>query len=132
MMLRTLLRRLTAQLLVATLLITGMHTQASAAMIGTSALAQSEQSQISRDQLQRMLDRSDVQERLIALGVDPDAARERVAALTETEIASLSKRMDEMPAGGIDVITAALLVFIILLITDLAGLTHIFPFVKHK
>jgi hypothetical protein len=132
MILRTLLKRLTAQLLVATLLITGMNTQANAAMIGTSTLAQSEQIQISRDQLQSMLDRSDVQERLIALGVDPNAARERVAALTDSEIATLSERMDEMPAGGLDVLGLALLVFIILLITDIAGWTNIFPFVKHR
>jgi hypothetical protein len=132
MILRILLKRLTAQLLVATLLITGMNTQANAAMIGTSTLAQSEQIQISRDQLQSMLDRSDVQERLIALGVDPNAARERVAALTDSEIATLSERMDEMPAGGLDVLGLALLVFIILLITDIAGWTNIFPFVKHR
>jgi hypothetical protein len=132
MILRILLKRLTAQLLVATLLITGMHTQASAAMIGTSTLAQSEQIQISREQLQSMLDRSDVQERLIALGVDPDAARARVAALTDSEIATLSERMEAMPAGGLDFLGLALLVFIILLITDIAGWTHIFPFVKHR
>jgi hypothetical protein len=39
--------------------------------------------------------------------------------------------MDQLPAGGDGVVGALVLIFIILLITDLLGLTNIFPFVKH-
>jgi hypothetical protein len=130
MALATLLKRLTAQVLAATLIMTGMNAQATAGMIGTTTLAQSEQTQVTRDRLQTLLDRTDVQERLVGLGVDPDAAAKRIAALTDAEIAALADRMEEMPAGGTDLLGAALLVFIILLITDIVGWTNIFPFVK--
>jgi uncharacterized protein DUF6627 len=42
--------------------------------------------------------------------------------------------MDQLPAGGDGfgaLVGAAVLIFLVLLITDLAGLTHVFPFVKH-
>jgi hypothetical protein len=45
----------------------------------------------------------------------------------------VSKHVENMPAGGNPiaiVVVASLIVFIILLMTDLAGLTHVFPFVK--
>lgn len=78
----------------------------------------------------RMLDRQVVIDELEAMGVDPAAVRQRVANLTEEELAELEKNLDSLPAGGIDVLGAALLVFFVLLITDIAGLTDIFPFVK--
>ena len=37
---------------------------------------------------------------------------------------------DGLPAGGADIIGALLLVFIVLLITDIFGLTKVFPFTK--
>jgi UPF0716 family protein affecting phage T7 exclusion len=45
----------------------------------------------------------------------------------------VSQHIESMPAGGNAVgiiVGAILLVFIILLITDLLGLTNVFPFVK--
>jgi hypothetical protein len=43
--------------------------------------------------------------------------------------------MDQLPAGGDGIGTivgAAVLVFLILLITDILGFTHVFPFVKSQ
>jgi hypothetical protein len=45
----------------------------------------------------------------------------------------MSQHIDNMPAGGSAVgiiVGAILIVFVILLITDLTGLTDVFPFVK--
>jgi hypothetical protein len=45
----------------------------------------------------------------------------------------VSKHIENMPAGGDTVgivVVTLLVVFIVLLITDLVGLTHVFPFVK--
>jgi hypothetical protein len=64
------------------------------------------------------------------LGVDPDAARARVDALGDDEVATLTSEIDRLPAGGTDVLTVVLVVFIILLITDILGVTKVFPFVK--
>jgi hypothetical protein len=82
-----------------------------------------------RERLAGMLDRSEVQERLQALGVDPANAKARVAALSDAEAAQLAAQLDELPAGG-DILVAAVLIFLVLLITDMMGYTKIFPFTR--
>ena len=83
-----------------------------------------------RNQVRSFLDREDVRNRLQEFGVDPAAARARVDALSGDEVAALVGQIDQLPAGGTDLLTALLIVFIVLLITDILGLTHIFPFTK--
>ncbi len=85
---------------------------------------------LKRDQVTSFLERSEVRDRMQALGVDPDAARGRVAALSDDEVASLANQLDQLPAGGSDVLTAVVVVFLILVILDLLGITNIFPFTK--
>jgi uncharacterized protein DUF6627 len=85
---------------------------------------------LKRDQVTSFLERSEVRARMQALGVDPDAARARVAALSDDEVASLADQLDQLPAGGSDVLTAVVVVFLILVILDLLGITNIFPFTK--
>jgi hypothetical protein len=57
-------------------------------------------------------------------------ARARVAALTDEEAATLAGRIDQLPAGSSDILGILLVVFIVLLITDILGLTKIFPFTR--
>lgn len=83
-----------------------------------------------RERLASMLERSEVQGRLLALGVDPANARARVAALSDAEAAQLAAQLDELPAGGADVLVIALVVFLVLLVTDMMGYTKIFPFTR--
>jgi hypothetical protein len=83
-----------------------------------------------RDHIYRLLDRADVQSRLEAHGVKAADVKARVAAMTDDEVAQLAGQFDSLPAGGTDVLTFILVVFIVLLITDIMGLTHIFPFTK--
>lgn len=83
-----------------------------------------------RDRIRSFLDRDDVRSRLQELGVDPAAARVRADALSDEEIAVLAGRMDQLPAGGTDVLGVVLFVFLVLLITDILGYTKIFPFTK--
>lgn len=85
---------------------------------------------VERAQVRSFLDRDDVWTRLQEYGVDPAAARARVDALNGDEIAALAGQIDQLPAGGTDLLTALLIVFIVLLITDILGLTHVFPFTK--
>lgn len=47
-----------------------------------------------------MLDRDDVSGALRARGVDPQDARDRVAAMSDTEVSALKGRIDAVPAGG--------------------------------
>lgn len=82
-----------------------------------------------QERLAQLMDRADVQARLQALGVDPADARARVGALSDEEAAQLAGQIDELPAGG-DVVGAALIVFLVLLFTDVMGYTKIFPFTR--
>ena len=108
-------------------------TPAQAAMVGTAQVLNPKQQDQDRERLRSFLNRADVCEQLEAWGVNKEIAKARIDNLTDEEVAGLVNRLDEMPAGGSAlgvVIGAAVLVFIILLITDILGLTDIFPFVK--
>ena len=83
-----------------------------------------------RDEINRLLDRADVQSRLEAYGVKADEVKARVAALNDAEVAQLAARIDSLPAGGDSILGLLVLVFVILLITDILGLTKIFPFTR--
>ncbi len=79
--------------------------------------------------------REDVQRQLVLLGINPEEAASRVASLSNGEIQQIAGRLDELPAGegGVGaVVGAILIIFLVLLITDLLGLTDVFPFVKKK
>jgi hypothetical protein len=82
-----------------------------------------------RERLASMLERSEVQERLQALGVDPANAKARVVALSDAEAAQLATQLDELPAGG-DILGVAVLIFLVLLFTDMMGYTKVFPFTR--
>jgi len=117
------LRRLIASLLVICI---AVPLPSQAAMLATDASLAAAQ----RDQVTRVLERADIQARLAALGVDAAAVKSRVAALTDDEVAQLAAKIDDLPAGGDGIIGAIVLIFIILLITDILGLTKIFPFTR--
>ena len=53
---------------------------------------------------------------------------ERIAQMTDQEIAHLNQQLAELPAGG-DVLGLVVLIFIVFIITDAIGATDIFPFV---
>ncbi len=77
--------------------------------------------------------REDVQQQMTLLGVDPEEAARRVASLSDEEIQQIAGRLDELPAGqdGFAAVAGVILIiFLVLLVTDLLGLTDIFPFVK--
>jgi hypothetical protein len=109
-------------------LLGGQLTPAYAAMVGTTTVLQQAQQQVDRAALLEMLDRGALSAQLVELGVDPVAAKARVAALTDEEVGQLNQRLAEMPAGG-DALGIVLAVFIILIITDMLGATDVFPFV---
>ena len=84
------------------------------------------------DGLLRVLDRADVQQQLRTQGVSVEQAKARVAALSDAEAAQLAAQIESLPAGGDAgaLIGALLVVFLVLLLTDILGLTKVFPFTK--
>lgn len=110
--------------------VTVIHT-AQAALIGTEQVARAEaveQGTSAHVRLDALLARADVQVQLERLGVSADDVRERVAALTDEEAALLAQQIEDAPAGGI--IGAILLVFFVLLVTDILGFTKVYPFTR--
>ena len=102
-------------------------------MIGTETVLDATRSQEARDYLNSILAREDVRASLVAQGIDPLEAKARVDSLSDAEVVSLADQIEELPAGGSAlgiVVGALLIVFIVLLITDILGYTDVFPFVK--
>jgi hypothetical protein len=106
--------------------------QAIAGMIGTEEVASTQLVSTDRATLVALLEREEVQRQLEALGVDPVDAQSRVAALTDDQARDLAARIDELPAGGIDVVGIVFTVAIVLLVTDLLGLTNVYPFMRTR
>ena len=102
---------------------------AQAGMIGTQVIVQQQQAETQRERLQVLLERSEIRKQLVQWGVDPAAAQERVAQLSDGEVAELADQLDELPAGA-GLVNALVFVFLVLLVTDILGLTDIFPFVR--
>jgi len=104
-----------------------------AKMITTDEILKQSQHDLSRKSINIFLDRSEVQKYLIAWGVNPEEAKARIDSLTDEEIENIVSGIDNLPAGGDGlgtIVGAALLIFIILLITDILGFTDVFSFVK--
>jgi len=98
---------------------------ASAAMIGTQAAVAAGARAANLARVDSVLARADVQQRLTELGVDPDAARSRAAALSDAELASFAGQLEQAPAGG-DILAVIGIVFVVLLILELTGVIDIF------
>jgi hypothetical protein len=118
--------RCMARLLIVCTFALGMPLPASADIVTTDQVYASSE----RERVRNFLDRADVQAQMQALGVDGNSARARVDALTDEEAAQLAGRIDQLPAGASDVLGVLLLVCVILLVTDILGLTKVFPFTR--
>ena len=109
--------------------ITGLSLPAQAGMLPTAAVVANP----AKERIMGFFERSDVRQQLATLGVSPADAKARVAALTDDEAPQLAARVDSMPAGGDGIgalVGAAVLIFLVLLLTDILGFTHVFPFTK--
>lgn len=74
-----------------------------------------------RDRVRTFLDREGVEDRLKALGVPPEEARQRVDAMTPAEVQEVAGKLDTLPAGGaIDRTDLILILLLVLLIIILA------------
>ena len=108
------------------------YQSALAALIETEALVASQKASEARAYITTVLAREDIQQLLMARGIDPIEAQARVGALTDQEAVRMAETMKKLPAGGsvTYIVGLAVFVFLVLLVTDLLGFTDIFPFVK--
>ncbi|MFI0473963.1 PA2779 family protein [Halomonas sp. HMF6819] len=129
------LRATLSALLILALVVTSLPVMASVdasdrALISTQSVLASDQAGAERQRISDVLARADVQQALVSQGVDPVEVQARVAALSDSEAKEMAQRLDELPAGASGVVGALFAVFIILLITDILGLTDVYPFTR--
>jgi hypothetical protein len=106
---------------------------AQAAMIATDAVAVASadaQMVVRRAHVMDTLNRADVAQALMDKGVDMDAARARVASLSDADVTKLADQLDKAPAGASDILGTIVLIFFLLLITDILGFTKVYPFTR--
>ncbi len=120
------LNRYIAQVLIVCTLGIGMPLPASAGIVTTDQV----QASAERDKVKSFLDRAEVRAQMQALGVDANSTLARVDALTDEEAQNLAGRIDQLPAGGDSILGILFAIFIVLLITDILGLTKVFPFTR--
>lgn len=106
-----------------------------AAMIPTEATIDQIKAQDARDHLKALISRNEIKKSLMFKGIDPDEAKARIDSLSDSEAIAAAEKIKQLPAGGDALgalIGAALIVFLVLLITDILGFTDVFPFVKSQ
>jgi len=84
---------------------------AQAGMIGTDQAAAPAGAQAERQAVSSYLSRAQTVSEMQALGLDAQAAQDRVAAMTDAEVGTIAGKINEQPAGGI-----LLLILVVLLI----------------
>jgi hypothetical protein len=102
-------------------------------LIGTESVINTDRAQNAREYLKSLLARQDVRNALVSQGIDPREAKNRIDSLTDEEATLVADQLQELPAGGsffTTLLIVALIVFLVLLVTDITGYTDIFPFVK--
>ena len=99
-----------------------------AAMIGTAEINRSIAG-IDVDAQTLQQERLWIQQQLISNGVNKTDSVIRVSQLSDAQVRQVRHKFDEMPAGA-GAFGVAVGVGIVLLVTDLIGLTDIFPFVR--
>lgn len=103
----------------------------SAALVGNDQMASDQQAMSDRAFVKTFMERGDVQKQFEDLGVNPVEAKQRVDALSDAEVAQLAEEIKSSPAGqGVltALIGAGLIIFLVLLITDMLGFTSVFGF----
>ena len=114
--------RLKHLLLCLLIVVTGMGVSlpSQAAMLGT---AQLQASSLATDSGNIKHKRDWITQQLVAGGVDNTTAKLRVTALTDAQVMKIHQRIDKQPAGG----NILVIIFLILVITELLGVTDIVP-----
>lgn len=126
------LKRFLSLFVAASILFTGTVQTAQAAMVSSAQVAQAtgvNKVEQDRERVLATLARADVQEALIERGVSPDEVKDRVAALSDEEVSLMAEQMDSAPAGS-GIIGAIVLIFLVLLVTDILGFTKVYPFTR--
>lgn len=98
---------------------------AHAGVVGSFDYAQAEARGERIDRIAAFLARDQVRAELSQFGVDATSLDARLAYLTDAELLALESRISELPAGS-DALAVIGIVFVVLLILELVGVTNVF------
>ena len=114
------------------IMLSGPYQFAVAEIIETETFLNTMPANEAREYVNSILERENVQTTLISQGIDPIEARLRINSLSDAEINAIASRLEQLPAGGFfeTFLIVAFLIFVILIFTDIAGYTDVFPFVN--
>jgi len=118
-------RGLLVRVISVSLVCMGFAQVAPAGMIGTGYLVDAAAREASISRMEVLLAREDVARQLETLGVDHDLVVERLNGLSTAELLELEGQIDNQVAGG-DALAVIGVVFLVLLILELVGVTDIF------
>ena len=124
------IKKMFVHTLITSLVFVGFTQTVQAAIISTEQVVTVAAAQQNRAKINATFERADVQAELQKMGITTEEAQARVAALTDAETASIAHRVDSIPAGGDGIVGALIFIFVLLLVTDILGLTKVFPFTK--
>jgi len=109
------------------LLMSTLNQLAAAAMVGTEKLLISDRNQETRSYLQQMMSRKQIQEALVARGIDLQEAKIRIDSLTDSEIEQILEKINDLPAGGIDAAFVLIIVGVIVVLFIIVEYTSAVP-----
>jgi hypothetical protein len=104
----------------------GQISPAMAGIVGTDSFLTEHAAQQDRENLRSLMSRNEVRSLLANNGLTVAQAQERVNSLTDKEVQQLSKQFDELPAAGDGVWVVVLVIALVVVILELAGITDIF------
>ncbi|MFA6187667.1 MAG: PA2779 family protein [Sulfuricurvum sp.] len=110
-----------------------LFTQVSfAQMASTEAVLSPSMSVASHEKVTQFIAREDVAKTFEQMGVDSKMVEKRIAMMSDEEVSTIASKIDTLPAGGDfgGIVGAIVFVFIVLLITDILGLTKVFGFTR--
>jgi hypothetical protein len=113
-------------LLSASLISLGTVQSAAGEIVSTESAIQLQQRSTQVERISSIFAQQQVRDQLQRLGVDPVAAEQRVAALSDSELQALDQRISEMPAGAGGALEVLGIVLLVLLVLELVGVTDIF------
>lgn len=118
------IHKLAVVLLLVSISMVSSITPARSAVISTETML-NQQAYSTQNELRSILARDDVRTALVRMGVDPDYADHRIAALTDSELSVIQHHMGELPAGS-SALAVLGAVFLVLLVLELVGVTNVF------
>lgn len=119
-------RRSCVVLVSASLISLGLQAPAAAGIVGTADAIAAARQQDHWAVVRAALARDDVRGRMLEMGVNPADVAGRLAALTDSELATLAGNLESAPAGGDGALAVIGIVFVVLLILEFTGTIDIF------